>query len=290
MQLAIATFAINGAPFKETDSSLIAPLKQSGIEAEFVVWDDAAADWSGYDAVLVRSIWNYHEKPTQFIKWLELLESASVPMLNPTAMLRWNMNKRYLRELAAHGVPILPTYWPLENESTSLVAILQKYGWQDAVIKPIISASGTDTWSTSVSGAAADQERFDALHQRKALMIQQFAPQIITGEYSLVFFGGRYSHTILKKPGKNALFVQEEHGGSSTLLSTVPDAFIEQAANILHVACNIIGTIPIYARVDVIEDAGTLILMELELIEPELYLLTDEISQRFANAIAADLT
>ena len=290
MQLAIATFAINGAPFKETDFSLIAPLKQSGIEAEFVVWDDAAADWSGYDAVLVRSIWNYHEKPTQFIKWLELLESASVPMLNPTAMLRWNMNKRYLRELAAHGVPILPTYWPLENESTSLVAILQKHGWQDAVIKPIISASGTDTWSTSISRAAADQERFDALHQRKALMIQQFAPQIITGEYSLVFFGGRYSHTILKKPGKNALFVQEEHGGSSTLLSTVPDAFIEQAANILHVACNIIGTIPIYARVDVIEDAGTLVLMELELIEPELYLLTDEISQRFANAIAADLT
>ncbi|MAU13069.1 MAG: hypothetical protein CL607_24845 [Anaerolineaceae bacterium] len=289
MQIAIATTAIDNVPFVGTEHGLIPSLKRHGIEAEFVIWDDECIDWSRYDAVLVRSIWNYHEKPQIFLDWLSSLESQSIPVANKPDILRWNMDKRYLRDLAVHNIPTLPTVWVEDSCKTSLLTILETNTWQEAVIKPTVSNSAINTWRTDIASAKSDQARFEALMQRKRVMVQQFAPQIATGEYSFLFFGGTFSHLVLKKPAENAYFVQAEYGGTTTLIDAIEAHYVEQAEDILSAATQIIGHTPTYARVDVIDDGGTLVLMELELIEPELFLLTDDITQRCADAVASDL-
>lgn len=289
MQIAIATTAIDNVPFIGTEYGLIPSLKQHGIEAEFVIWDDDCINWSRYDAVLVRSIWNYHEKPQIFLNWLSSLESQSIPIANQPDILRWNMDKRYLRDLAANGIPTLPTIWVESDNQASLLDILEKNNWQEAVVKPTVSNSAINTWRTDLKSASADQPRFEALMQHKQVMVQQFAPQITTGEYSFLFFGGLFSHVVLKKSATNSFFVQEEYGGTTTLLNAIDDHYVEQAEAILLAAASIVGHTPTYARVDVIDDGGTLVLMELEMIEPELFLLTDTITQRCADAVAHDL-
>lgn len=289
MQIAIATTAIDNVPFVGTEYGLIPALRQHGIEAEFVIWDDDSIDWSHYDAVLVRSIWNYHEKPEVFLDWLAKLESHSIPVANQLDILRWNMDKHYLRDLATYGISILPTVWVEDSCHTSLLDILEENGWQEAVVKPTVSNSAINTWRTDITSANADQPRFDALMEHKQVIVQQFSPQIATGEYSFLFFGGIFSHAVLKKPAENSYFVQAEYGGTTTLLDAIDDHYVEQAQAVLTAAVSIVGHTPTYARVDVINDDGTLVLMELELIEPELFLLTDDINQRCAGAIASDL-
>ena len=289
MQIAIATTAIENVPFVGTEHGLIPSLKQHGIEAEFVIWDDDCIDWSRYDAVLVRSIWNYHKKPQIFLDWLSSLESQSIPVANQPDILRWNMDKHYLCDLSANGIPTLATVWVENDNQASLLDILEANDWQEAVVKPTVSNSAINTWRTDITAAKSDQTRFEALMQHKKVMVQQFAPQIATGEYSFLFFGGTFSHAVLKQPAANSFFVQEEYGGTTTLLDAIDDHYVEQAEAILLAAASIVGHTPTYARVDVIDDGGTLVLMELELIEPELFLLTDDITQRCADAVASDL-
>jgi glutathione synthase/RimK-type ligase-like ATP-grasp enzyme len=251
----------------DDDRPLLAELESLGVEAAPVVWDEASVDWTSFDALLLRSPWNYHLKPREFEAWLTELEEIEVPLWNSVAVVRWNMHKRYLRELAGKGVLTPPTEWVARADARPLAALLQQKGWPDAIVKPAISASATDTWRTTTD-ATADDRRYRALVERGDLLVQPVIPEVEReGEWSLMYLDGRFSHAMLKRPRAGDFRVQAEHGGT---------AVVGQApAELVAAADRVVALIPgpwVYARVDgVATDAGFM-LMELECIEPVLFL------------------
>ncbi|HEX7937615.1 MAG TPA: hypothetical protein VF483_01415, partial [Gemmatimonadaceae bacterium] len=176
----------------DDDRPLIAELRQLGIESRPVIWDDPAVRWSEFRTLVLRSPWNYHLKPADFTRWLGAIESAGVTLWNPFSVVRWNMHKRYLRELAGRGVPIADTEWIARAESPPLSQVLARRGWTDAIIKPAISASATDTWRTTTD-IAADGARYRALVERADVLVQRTVPEVASaGEWSLMFIDSRY--------------------------------------------------------------------------------------------------
>ncbi len=251
----------------EDDRPLIAALADQGFDGVAVRWDDAGADWSGFVALIIRSCWDYHVRHDEFMQWLDALERARVPVFNPVPLVRWNMDKRYLRELQQRGIAIPETQWLERGASQSLHELLSAAGWTDAIVKPAISASATDTWRTSAEGAAADESRFRVLTQRAAVLVQRYVSEIETrGEWSLVFIDGKLSHSGLKRPRAGDFRVQKEHGGS-VAPSDPPPA-------VVHASQAVMDALPhecMFARIDGVETNAGYVLMEAECIEPDLF-------------------
>ena len=268
----------------QDDRLLIPALAARGIAARPAVWDDDAVAWHEFDAVVIRSCWDYHFKVDRFEAWTRRLEADGIPLLNPPALLRWNARKIYLRDLADRGVAIVPTRF-VDGPGRPLDEILREAGWDQAVVKPVVSASAHETWRAR-RGDAADMERFERLVARMPLMVQPFVEEIARdGEWSLCFFGGRFSHAVLKQARSGDFRVQSDHGGTYTLMPA-SEGLIEAAAAALAGA----RAPTVYARVDGAVIDGALHLMELELLEPGLFLLLETAAAgRFADAIAAAL-
>lgn len=277
-----------------SDQTLVEPLRMRGIQVAAVPWEEAGVDWRAFDLVVLRSCWNYHHDLPAFQSWLDHLEAHGVRLLNPLSVVRWNLDKRYLRDLADAGIAIVPTIWLEPGQPTQLAEVLEAQGWEHAVVKPRVSASARGIWQTDRSSAAQQQPALDRLLETTGALIQPLMPQIADGEWSLVFFGGIYSHAALKVPGSGSIFVQQRHGGTTSLRQ--PHAqLIAQAANIVQAAtlrARLEDRQLLYARVDGLDLDGQLILMELELIEPGLFLdlAAPEAPTRFAEAIVARLT
>lgn len=262
----------------DSDLMLVEPLRQLGIEAKPTRWNDTTVDWSVFDAVVVRACWDYHLQPQAFRAWIEHLERIRVPLWNPPSVLRWNMDKHYLQELAVANVSIIPTVWVEQSEQPNLKAILAEQGWQKAIIKPCISASAYQTWPTH----GEHQQALELILRDSAAMVQQFMETIYIGEWSLVFFLGVYSHAVLK--AREPIDDSVRHGDD--IPQTPPDDLIDQATHVLRSTERLLNTQTLYARVDGIWQDGQFILMELELIEPSLYISDMEQAHRFAQAIA----
>jgi glutathione synthase/RimK-type ligase-like ATP-grasp enzyme len=282
--VALATCA--AVPELSPDDRLLLPaLADKGVRAEPVVWDASDASWDSYEAVVVRSCWDYHVKADRFEQWTRHLEGSGIPLWNPPGLLRWNARKTYLGELAAAGVPVVPTRFVGSPDGPDLDAVLEDAGWHRAVVKPVVSASAHETWRAE-RGREEDGERFRRLNRRMPLMVQPFLPEIEReGEWSFCFFGGNYSHAVLKRPRPGDFRVQSDHGGVYHLAEPAGE-LVGQAAAALRAA----GHPTLYARVDGCVLEGTLYLMELELIEPGLFLAVHPAAPaRFAAAIAAAL-
>jgi len=269
---------------------LIASLATLGIRAIPTVWDDPSVEWTRFDAAVIRSCWDYHLRPAQFFDWVAMVERAGVAIWNPPAVLRWNSRKTYLRDLAAAGVHTVPTVWlggGPRADLPSLETILAEAGWDDAVVKPVVSASAHETWRLSRAeahdGAGADDRRLHALIAREGVMVQPFIPQIATnGEWSLQFFGGVFSHAVIKRAAPGEFRVQREFGGTHERV-TPPATVLDDARAALRAA----PADTLYARVDGVVIDGGLIVTELELLEPSLFLDADPTAPgRFAAAIA----
>src|SRR6266568_3199654 len=140
------------------------PLRELGVTAVPAVWDSPDVCWEEFQGVVVRSCWDYHHRLEEFLGWVVRLERAGIPVWNPPAVLRWNSHKGYLRDLAARGVPIVPTRWLGRGEPVDLPMLLEDAGWRDAVMKPAVSASASGTWRTSTEAAAGDQARLGGDH------------------------------------------------------------------------------------------------------------------------------
>lgn len=272
--------ALNG--LDPDDELLLRPLKERGIQAEAAAWDDPAVDWAGYDLAVLRSTWDYATRLGEFLAW-----ARRVPRLaNPVAAVEWNTDKRYLRELAAAGVPTVSTTW-VEPGADAWAAPTDG----PIVVKPSISAGSID------SGRYGPAERdLAAAHVRRltdagrTVMVQPYLTAVDTaGETALVYLGGTYSHAIRKgalltgpDTGVDGLFREEDitpreaSDAERAVGERVLDALPVDRADLL------------YARVDLIPDAaGEPVLLEVELTEPSLFLAHDEAAPaRLAAAIS----
>lgn len=237
---------------------LLGALDRAGVAWRIDPWDAPGVDWAGFDAVVVRAPWDYFRRLGEFRRWTDAREADRTRLWNPARVLTWNMHKGYLRDLLAKGVRVVDTEWLRAGDDVK--EVLARRGWTRAVAKPAVSAGG---WRTAVVTAATDQMVSDG-----ELMLQPFLPQIVDeGEWSVVFFGGTFSHAFVKRPAPGNFLVQERHGGSVHAMD-LPNGLLAGAERVLeHVPGDLL-----YARVDGIRDAdGSLTLLELEIFEPVLY-------------------
>ncbi len=272
------------APDITADDRLLATaLERRGISTSGRPWSDASFDWSRVDAVVVRSVWDYHRRPDEYRSWLAQLERAGVAVHNPTALQRWNLHKGYLRELAARGFPVVPTDWLAAGEHGVLREILRTRQWARAVVKPAISLSADRTWRCTPETAAEVVASMHAAGDRD-WMVQPYLEEIETeGEWSLVYFAGEFSHSVRKTPARGDFRVQGEHGG--TVHTELSPAAARRAADaiVAHAA-----PAAAFARVDGVHAGGRFLLMELEVIDPELFLhRSTGAAERMAAAVSA---
>ena len=264
------------------DRRAAAALADLGLRTDAVCWDDPRVDWPGFGAVVLRSTWDYHQRIAEFLAWIDRMEAQGVRLWNPPAMLRWNTDKRYLARLSHPHLSPPPTGILERGAAVDLPAWLETRGWDEAVMKPAISADGFSTERTSRDRAAKDQPVLDAMLARADVVIQRLVPEIRTnGEISLMFFGGVFSHAVSKRPRAGEFRVQERLGGMISRTDP-PRALIDHARGLLDVhapGC-------LYARVDAVVTDDRFVLMEVELVEPSLYLEHDPPSARaFALAV-----
>ncbi|HZU50980.1 MAG TPA: hypothetical protein VE968_03805 [Sphingomicrobium sp.] len=251
-------------------------LRNAGADVEAVSWT-GDRDLSSFDLVLPLLVWGYH---LDFPRWIALLDRAERdqwPMVNPPALLRWNSDKAYLAELAELGVSTVPTLAVEACTDADLEQARRHFDTEWLVIKPPVSASATGTHRLGLKDDVPEDSR------RRPMIIQPFIEEIgRTGEFSLMLFAGEFSHCVVKRPSPGDFRVQPHHGGVS-FPSTPPSGAEELAKQALSRA----PAKAIYARVDIVaDDEGTLRIMELELIEPALFLDYSPASTTlFTNAI-----
>lgn len=256
-----------------------------GLTIQPAIWNDPTVAWENFDAVVIRSCWDYHHHPEAFLAWIAALESASIPLWNPPAVVRWNSNKRYLLDLPTWNIPTVPTLYVSPHENIKLTPLIAMQGWSDVIVKPAISASAFNTWRINSATDPANEARFAAQHAQAATLVQPYMPEIEAGEWSLVYFNGSYSHAALKRPQAGDFRVQGAFGGKS-LPHPPPDSLIQQGATIIEQVQSQLEEEFLYIRVDGIVREGELVIMELELIEPGLFIGYEEkAAARFAQAI-----
>jgi glutathione synthase/RimK-type ligase-like ATP-grasp enzyme len=282
MKKRLALITWSGLPHGTESERLILPhLAAAGIQTEIVDWRSADRDFSKFDLIVLRSCWDYHLRVSEFIDWLQRVAQAT-PVLNVVDTVLWNYNKFYLREVEALGIEIAPTIF-LTHPSGLRPELETIRNWKNIVVKPAISASAHNT-------SLMDGPAFSADHELVRIMagpflMQQFIPEIQEqGEISFVYIDGQFSHAALKRPAPDDFRVQQEHGGSAELFH--PDSsFLAQADQIAATVPQVHDSL--YCRIDAVARDGKLLLMELELIEPELFLgLAEGAAEKFAKAIA----
>lgn len=258
------------------------PLAALGIEVETIPWRRPDVDWDRFDAVVIRSTWDYQDDPEAFLASLRRIDASGAALFNPLEVVRWNLDKHYLRDLREAGVAVVDTRFVTSPGETDLDRAFRRFGTTEIVVKPTVSANADHTYRVRVDDASAIRAVTAALRGRDA-MIQPFLSAIATeGEFSLFYFDDAYSHSVLKTPVEGDFRVQEEHGGR--LAAVEPEPALRAAADRARTALP--GDL-LYARVDFVRTGGGFELMEAELIEPSLYFELDERSAgRFTAALA----
>jgi glutathione synthase/RimK-type ligase-like ATP-grasp enzyme len=256
------------------DTLAIAELEKSdAYQVTSIPWDNEA-NWADFDLVIIRTTWDYHKRPVEFVEKLKFI-AGKAKLLNAPEVVEWNFHKGYLKELEAKGVKIVPTQmfkYPGE------ILVPADWDYEKFIVKPAISANAYKTMIV----ARKDLNSPAVLSELYAgdWMLQPFIEEIKQGEVSLHFFNKQFSHGIIKVPKPGDFRVQEEHGGHVTVF--LPDA------DLLKDATDLVTKVPfdlLYARVDVVNWRGHYVLMEIELIEPALYFRTS--SQAVKNFKAA---
>ncbi len=240
-------------------------------------------DWNQFDAVIIRSTWDYQSQTNRFLRIMEEIDSSTAHLQNPLEIVRWNIQKTYLKQMQSKGTLIVPTLWIKGPNVEDLHSAQSQFGSDWIILKPLVGANSDHVFKLNPSTSSEQIQKALDFYAHQTAMIQPFIPSVVeTGEYSLFYFNGEFSHCILKTPRSGDFRVQEEHGGSLQLVQADP--------SLLRVGKEIIQNIGqrlLYARIDlVILPDGRPALMELELIEPSLYFNLDPDSpRRFAEAL-----
>jgi len=261
VDVAIATHA--AMPEGSTDDRLLVQaLVAAGARARTAVWNDSGVDWGAAPRTVIRSTWDYHLHPAAWFDWLAST-SRVTRLINDPGTVRWNSDKRYLLDLRAAGVPIVPTELVARGSAVDLTARCAALGWEDVVVKPAIGASAKGAVrSTGPAIRETGQAHLDALLCNGDALIQPFQPAVVAErERSLVYLGGAFSHAFTKPP-----FLS---GTGDGLGEAIHEATPAERA-LAEAALSAVPCPPIYARVDIIPTPDGPRLMELELIEPDL--------------------
>lgn len=264
------------------DDLAIGPLRELGFAVSTISWRQTARKWSEFEAVIIRTPWDYQSSPDEFLRVLAEIEKQT-RLENHLDVVRWNLAKTYLRDMGSRGTRIVPSIWQPQYSKQEFEHWRSVLRADELIIKPVVSATAEHTYRL-----ASYDRSLEGIFATRPFLVQPFIPNIVDeGEFSLFYFNGRYSHAINKLPKANDFRVQEEHGGIITAME--PDDELLLAGD------DVVSKIEqdlLYARVDFVRDGdGELCLMELELIEPALYLRMDmQAPTRFARAIQERLT
>jgi glutathione synthase/RimK-type ligase-like ATP-grasp enzyme len=281
-EVALITGAPDAMPVPDPESPLlVAALAERGVRAAIVPWT-RDRDWSAVPLVVCRTPWDYVDRPDAFLSWVRAT-GAATRLLNPPGLLAWNLHKRYLAELAERGVPVVPTTHRGPGASPAArVAALAVAG--DVVVKPAVSGGAKGTIRTAAASDAA-REHLTALLREGDALVQPYLPEVEGGEVSLVLFAGELSHAVRKVPARGDFRVQSEFGGA--VVAHDPTA---EEREVARAVLDALAWAPAYARIDLVTTGEGPLLMEAELIEPELFLGADPAAAgRFADVLVADL-
>ena len=238
-------------------------LRRKGVSTDVVAWD-ADREWGASELVVVRTPWDYFDRVTQFLDWAARVERETT-LVNPTDVLRWNAHKGYLVELDAKGVPTVPTVL-IPGPSTDVADQLREVGWEEIVVKPAVDGAARHAWRGRRDDPALSRVA-ERLTDHGDVIVQPFVPAIVDGERSLVFFGDRFSHAVRKVPKEGDYRSQRHLGGTES--DHQPDSAELQVALAAMAAAP--GRLT-YARVDLVDWQDAPVLIELEVIEPDLFL------------------
>lgn len=251
----------------DEDAAVVEALQAQGLSVERRAWDDPTVDWSQVRSALFRTTWDYFERWPEFSAWLGRVRPQT-RLLNPDVLINWNLDKRYLIALAEAGVSVVPTRYVACGDAHSLSEHLETAGWREAVVKPAISGAGRDTFRVPLPVSAAHEARYRNLVDAEDMLLQPFLPSILdNGEVSVVVIDGEVTHAVRKVAAAGEFRVQDDHGG--TVHPHTPDPDEAEVAAAAIAACS---PRPVYARVDLVRmPGGAPAIMELELVEPELF-------------------
>jgi glutathione synthase/RimK-type ligase-like ATP-grasp enzyme len=266
------------------DRLLSNALAARGLSSVRVDWSDASVDWASFKLAVFRTTWDYFDRFPEFTAWLTRAE-REVRFINDATTARWNLDKHYLGDLERRGVAIVPSVYHEAGSRETIPELLARSGWREGVLKPCVSGAARHTYRVNTETAAALQERLAPVMEGEAFLYQPFVHDILVGgERSVMVLGGVATHAVRKVPRVGDFRVQDDHGGSwSPYEPTAEEIAFAQRATAA------VAPRPAYGRVDIVRgNDGALQLMELELIEPELWLRSKpEAATRFAAAIAA---
>ena len=289
MRLAFAT--CEELPDLDPDDRLaVGALGALGIEVQPIIWTGPDLSWDGIDACVLRSTWDYHRRFDEFSLWIAQA-SSHVPVINDPKIVEWNAHKFYLRDLHLRGVPVVESEWLESGDAVDLDALLRQRHWNDAVIKPVYGASAHGIVRVGERGVAIDvaQSHLATLLSEQDAIVQPFLPAIEHyHERALTFFGGSFSHAVTKAPFMHAYSsVRQRAERLPGASGEKPAQATPEEVAVAESALAVVPGNPVYARVDVVrDDEGAVRVLELEVIEPTLYLYAHpEAPARFARAL-----
>ncbi|WP_143960599.1 ATP-grasp domain-containing protein [Litoribacter populi] len=269
------------------DSILSELLTAEGFDFKFEVWSDRAVDWSQYTHLVVKSPWDYFDRYVEFTTWCQTIIESGIPVFNNLKTILWNSDKKYLQEIQEKGHKIIPTHFLQKNQPIYLEDVFVEFSTDDLIFKPTISGGAKNTIKLHKGETDAISSNLEELVKNEDFLLQPFIPEIVAeGEYSLIFFNNKFSHAVLKSPKDGDFRVQHFFGGKITSIQPCPSLMRNAELIIQDFAQDCL-----YARVDGVMIEGVFYLMELELIEPYLFLFTHpEAKANYIMALKEKLT
>ena len=253
-----------------------------GLKVDIAYWDNPTYEWQETKSVFFRTIWDYFERFDEFWEWLEQVKTKT-RLINSYELIKWNIDKHYLKDLSSWGIETVPTYFADKGCNMKLHEIAKRNQWKDLVIKPAISASAFKTYKILANEIQANEKLFNSLVQERNMLVQPYFETITQlGEASLMVFDGKFTHAILKKAQPGDFRVQDDFGG--TVHNYIPTKAEINFAEKVFETCK---TKPVYGRVDIVWDNDkNFYLSELEIIEPELWIRNyPKCAEKIAEAV-----
>lgn len=276
MKIALITYQDKGAYASPTaeneDDTLLNYLQTKNLSIEKVIWNDPKVQWENYQLAILKSPWDYFDLITDFYAWLGMLKAKGIKLLNPIDIVKWNADKHYLHDIEKSGLKVTQSIYLSKGESVNLTNYFKVFNADQFILKPCISGGSKNTFKVNLANADEINIKLEQLLADEGFILQPFLNEIENdGEWSFLFFGGKFSHALLKKAKSGDFRVQHSFGGS--IHPQQPEKhLIEEAQKYV----DLFAKDCLYARVDGALVNNELILMELELIEPFLFFNTNE--------------